>query len=208
MTQIVTKDGTLASTSKENVKNNGEVFTPSHIVNNMMDLIPLEFTSDPSAIMIEPTCGNGNFLVAMYRTKRLVGLSIKETLNTIIGMELNKDTLVMAHMRLYELVVNDMLTLGIKPNSNKWLEMAIKCVMIVRNNVFHVNDSLIVMSDYAKGKGKLANKKFVFSDPTGNNEVLTKKQQTTLETQVQKAFHAHNNKRNTLTLNPFFEVSK
>jgi hypothetical protein len=204
MPPILTKDGNLASTSKENVKANGEVFTPEYIVNDMMAMIPSEFLADSSAVMIEPTCGTGNFLVKMYTTKRLAGLTINETLNTIIGMELNEKTVVVAQTRLYELVANDMIQMGIKQASKQWFRMAIECVMIVRNNIFKVKDSLIVMNEYAKGKGTLANKKFVFSDPTGNNEVMTDKQRTALETKVKTAFRKHKDGTKSITLAPFF----
>lgn len=204
MPPIITKDGQLASTSKELVKENGEVFTPAHIVKAMMDLIPTEFVSDPSAIMIEPTCGTGNFIVEMYRYKRNAGLTIHEALNTIIGMELNKNTLVMAHKRLYELVAFDMTEQDIKKGSTQWFNTAIECVMIVRNNLFAVSDSLVVMNNYANGNGELAKKKFVFSDPTGNNEVMTDKQRNALNEKVKSAFRAHKDGKNSETLQPFF----
>lgn len=204
MTPIVTKDGQLASTSKENVKENGEVFTPAHIVSAMMGLIPTDFLADPSAVMIEPTCGTGNFLVHMYAASRSNGLTIQESLNRIIGMELNKNTIQVAKTRLYELVCTDMIESGIKKGSAEWFNMAIKCVAIVHNNIFAVKDSLVVMDDYAKGKGVLAKKKFVFIDPTGNGEVMSESERNKLITLIKTEFLKHKDGKKTETLAPFF----
>jgi hypothetical protein len=192
------------TTSRENVKNNGEVFTPFVIVDKMIDLIPTEFMSDSSACIIEPTSGNGQFLVKIFERRIAHGLSITEALNTMIGMEINPDTLVESHFRLYERVCSQMSVEGIKPQSKQWFNLAIECVAIVRNNIFKVNDYLVVMSEYNNGKGKLDTKKFVFSDPTGNNEVMTTKQRDSLLAKVKKAFKDHRDVKPSKTLAPFF----
>lgn len=204
MPPIITKDGQLASTSKENVKENGEVFTPAHIVFAMMGLIPSDFLSDASAIMIEPTCGTGNFLVQMYAVSRSNGLTIHESLNRIIGMELNKQTVQVAKTRLYELVCKDMIESGIKQGSSEWFNLAIECVAITHNNIFAVKDSLVVMDEYAKGKGILAKKKFVFLDPTGNGEVMSDSERNKIITRIKSEFRKHKDGKKTQTLAPFF----
>lgn len=52
--------------SKERVKNQGEVFTNAREVNAMLDLIP-DLTIDMT--FLEPTCGNGNFVIEIFRRK-------------------------------------------------------------------------------------------------------------------------------------------
>lgn len=55
--------------SKKRVKDLGEVFTASREVEAMLDLIPLDQFTNPLSTWLEPTCGNGNFLIAILARK-------------------------------------------------------------------------------------------------------------------------------------------
>ena len=57
--------------SKKRVKDHGEVFTPQHIVNDMLDLVKQE-TERIDSRFLEPACGTGNFLVETLRRKLAV----------------------------------------------------------------------------------------------------------------------------------------
>ena len=48
------------------IKNLGEVFTPPELLNETLDLFPSEIWSNPNLTWLDPTCGSGNFLVAIY----------------------------------------------------------------------------------------------------------------------------------------------
>lgn len=54
--------------SKERVRDFGEVYTPEHIVNDMLDLVKHE-TERIESRFLEPACGNGNFLAEVLRRK-------------------------------------------------------------------------------------------------------------------------------------------
>jgi len=54
--------------SKQRVADHGEVFTPSWLVEAMLDLVKDE-TERIDARFLEPACGSGNFLVAILRRK-------------------------------------------------------------------------------------------------------------------------------------------
>ncbi|MCL2738976.1 MAG: SAM-dependent methyltransferase [Bacteroidales bacterium] len=54
--------------SKERVQKHGEVFTPAWVVNDMLDLLPAEVW-EASKTFLEPACGEGAFLVEIYRRK-------------------------------------------------------------------------------------------------------------------------------------------
>lgn len=190
--------------NRDNVRNNGEVFTPTPIVDSMNNLIPVSAWTDKEFVFIEPTCGNGQFLTRIFEKRIANGLSIEEALNTLIGMDITADNIWDSHKRLFELACSEMLKNGIKKGSKQWFELAIRIVAIVRNNIFKVNDSLKVMADYGKSKGKLVTIKFVFEDPTGNNEVMTTKKRETQITNIKKAFREHKDKMNSHTLAPFF----
>lgn len=55
--------------SSERVRDAGEVFTPFNIIEDMLDLLPEDAWSfRPSRTYLEPSCGNGRFLVVvLYR---------------------------------------------------------------------------------------------------------------------------------------------
>lgn len=58
--------------SRERVKKHAEVYTPAHIVSEMLDMIERECPtafSDLDMTYLEPTCGNGNFVVQIYERK-------------------------------------------------------------------------------------------------------------------------------------------
>lgn len=55
--------------SRARVKARGEVFTADKEVQAMLDLIPEEQFKTPFSTFLEPACGNGNFLIAIFRRK-------------------------------------------------------------------------------------------------------------------------------------------
>lgn len=54
--------------SKQRVADYGEVLTPRHIVNAMLDLVKQE-TERIDSRFLEPACGTGNFLVEVLQRK-------------------------------------------------------------------------------------------------------------------------------------------
>lgn len=58
--------------SRHRVKTYGEVFTPRHMVDRMLDLVSEELETGPDFVdktFLEPAAGDGNFLVAILRRK-------------------------------------------------------------------------------------------------------------------------------------------
>lgn len=58
--------------SQQRVKAHGEVFTPRHMVNQMLDLVRSDLETGPQFVdktFFEPSAGDGNFLVAILRRK-------------------------------------------------------------------------------------------------------------------------------------------
>lgn len=58
--------------SKRRVRSFGEVFTPQHMVNQMLDLVRPELETGPRFVdktFLEPAAGDGNFLVTILRRK-------------------------------------------------------------------------------------------------------------------------------------------
>lgn len=55
--------------TRKRVRDLGEVFTAQREVNAMLDLIPAEQFINPLSTWLEPSCGNGNFLIAILARK-------------------------------------------------------------------------------------------------------------------------------------------
>lgn len=112
---IVLMDGII---SKERVKEYGEVFTPDSIVNDMMDLVDSRLNPECSdkeyisKIILEPSCGDGQFLVRILyrkleRVKKLPPeerqLHLIKSLCSTIGVDIQNDNVVNAKKRLYDI---------------------------------------------------------------------------------------------------------
>lgn len=137
--------------SKDRVSNHGEVFTPKHIVDEMLDQIPNSIWSDKEYICLEPTCGNGNFIVEIIRKKLENGLSIFQAINTTFGMDIMEDNIFECRQRVLEICK--------EYETNDTALFRLACVIV--NNIFRVDDSL----SYITNK-EWENKKFYDEDPT------------------------------------------
>ena len=70
MTQAIAEEQVVKS--RHRVKAYGEVFTPRHMVNRMLDLVREELETGPHFVdktFLEPAAGDGNFLVAILHRK-------------------------------------------------------------------------------------------------------------------------------------------
>ena len=70
MTQTIVEEQVVKS--RHRIKTYGEVFTPRHMVNRMLDLVREELEAGPHFVdktFLEPAAGDGNFLVAILHRK-------------------------------------------------------------------------------------------------------------------------------------------
>ena len=97
----MTKEITVKS--KERKDENGEVFTPAYIVDEMLALLPEGILEDSSKTFLDPTCGNGNILVQIL--KRRIELNLDPTLscNSLYGVDLMQDNIDDCRERLLKL---------------------------------------------------------------------------------------------------------
>ena len=166
--------------SKQRVRDHGEVFTPKHIVDKMCEMVPEHVWKDPTYLYLEPTCGNGNFLVAMLQKRIDNGIPVNKALNTLWGMDILKDNIHDSQTRLCDIVIKKMRAAKKGgPGSQWWFDYMSHYVAIIENNIFLVKDSLEFMSS-----GKFDAKKFVYSDPTGNDNVLSDKEQQNISDNI------------------------
>jgi hypothetical protein len=85
---------------QERRRETGEDFTPIPLVNEILDELPPESWTDPTQVFLDPSCGNGNFLVEVKKRLLAAGHSEENALSRILGIDLMHDNVVEACKRL------------------------------------------------------------------------------------------------------------
>lgn len=89
----------------DRVKDTGEVFTPDSLVQEMLESLNIDWSTPPQdKTFIDPTCGSGNFLVAL--AKRNIPLC------NIYGVDLMPDNIETTKRRLTEIFLEKGMELG------------------------------------------------------------------------------------------------
>lgn len=168
--------------SKKRVADHGEVFTPSWLVNAMLDLVKDE-SSRIDARFLEPACGSGNFLVCVLQRK-LAAVEVKFgkshfeknnygllALMCIYGIELLDDNISECRDNLIDIFAE---YLGIESSDNLYRA----AVGVLRNNIVG-GDALTMRTQeghpitFAEwgylGKGKFQRRDFRFDVLTGSS---------------------------------------
>ena len=92
--------------SKKRVRDFAEVFTAEREVKAMCDLIPPTVWDNIESTLLEPTCGNGNFLVEIYSRKLTKCKDEREglkALTSIVGLDIQEDNVIESRNRLKEM---------------------------------------------------------------------------------------------------------
>lgn len=100
--------------SKSRVSDFGEVYTAKKQVTDMVNMVNSE-VSEITATVLEPACGNGNFLVeilarkldtaAMFRaTHSIFEMLVLRAVSSVYGVDIQKDNTVECQERLYRQV--------------------------------------------------------------------------------------------------------
>ena len=72
----------------------GEVFTPSELVNNMLDKLPQEEITNPDKVVGDIAgCGNGNFLIEVLNRRLKAGVKHIDAIKTIYGVDIMEDNI-------------------------------------------------------------------------------------------------------------------
>jgi hypothetical protein len=86
--------------NKLRVKATGEVFTPTPLVQEILDKLDPELFKDPSKTFIDPACGDGQFLGEVLIRKIENGIDFEIALSTIYGVDLMQDNVDLCRERL------------------------------------------------------------------------------------------------------------
>lgn len=73
----------MTTKTSTRIKATGEIFTPTPLVNEILDKLPSSTLSDPSKSVLDPACGNGQFLIEVLKRRN--------NLNNIFGVDLMAD---------------------------------------------------------------------------------------------------------------------
>jgi type I restriction-modification system DNA methylase subunit len=82
------------------VKATGEVFTPTPLVQEILDKLPAEQFTDPAKTFLDPSCGDGQFLGEVLIRKMENGSTLEQALSTIYGVDLMQDNVDECRKRL------------------------------------------------------------------------------------------------------------
>ena len=181
--------------SKERVKQHGEVFTPDSIVNDMLDLTDKGLDTEDiwkyiDTTYLEPSCGNGNFLVRILdrkleKVQKLPKdqqeLALLHAVSSIYAVDIQKDNVEESRERLLNLIKTGTTELLELPDKEKLpfhfekielseeLEKSIK--LILENNIMHGNMLTCKQYEYINGNMPTGND-LVFCEYTWNNNLV------------------------------------
>lgn len=79
--------------TKTRTDQTAEVFTPTSLVNEMLDKLPIDVFTDSAKTVIDPACGNGQFLIAAAQRRKC--------LKNIFGVDLMVDNVCDTIARLH-----------------------------------------------------------------------------------------------------------
>lgn len=85
------------------VKENGELFTPKKIVDEILDKLDQSDPSlfrDPRKTFLDPTCGDGEFLAGALFRKLKNGIPFEQALSGVYGVDIMQDNVLECRRRL------------------------------------------------------------------------------------------------------------
>lgn len=86
--------------NKVRVKATQEVFTPTSLVQTILDELPSEYFTDPTKTVIDNSCGDGQFLSEVLIRKVSSGINFETALSTLYGVDIMQDNVDLCRERL------------------------------------------------------------------------------------------------------------
>ena len=92
----------MSGVDRENtrVKANGEVFTPTWLVEEILDEMDQEMFMCPNKTFLDPSVGDGQFLSSVLYRKLQSGIDFEQALSTVYGVDLMEDNVELCRERL------------------------------------------------------------------------------------------------------------
>ena len=89
---------------KERIDQTGEVFTPTPLVNEILDQLPTGLFKDSTKTFCDPSCGDGQFLIEVLKRKLVNGSTAWEASKTIYGVDIMEDNVELCRKRLRKIL--------------------------------------------------------------------------------------------------------
>lgn len=179
--------------SKNRVSEHGEVFTHTREVNAMLDMID-EIKNNIESTVLEPACGNGNFLIeVLVRKINMVETRYKRiqeefekwafiAVSSLYGVDLLEDNIIACRRRLYDYVSDKYNELYKKKTKKDYLKIIeyILSKNIVCGNALTLRDNNKIPITFSEWKlvtkNMVKRSDFVFSkllDPDETDKVIS-----------------------------------
>jgi len=82
------------------IKSLSEVFTPTSLVQEILNKLPQELFTDPNKTYLDHSCGDGQFLGEVLIKKVKNGIDFEQALKTIYGVDIMQDNVDLCRERL------------------------------------------------------------------------------------------------------------
>lgn len=135
--------------TKERVRNHGEVFTAEREVTAMLDLVKEE-TRNIDSTFLEPACGDGNFLVEIWRRKLNTVFKVSggndadceywatRAISSIYGIDIQQDNVIETQERLY----NDFFARYVRTYRHKPSRICLNSILFILSQNIQCGDTL------------------------------------------------------------------
>lgn len=112
-------------------KQTAEFFTPLWLAHDMIDKIPDDEWKDPTKTILEPACGDGNFVELCIRKKLQFGSTIKQAVENVYAVDLMEDNVEETKQRVKKLILENGGTEDLFPI----VDHNIKCADFLKTNL-------------------------------------------------------------------------
>jgi SAM-dependent methyltransferase len=92
--------------SKDRIRKNGEIFTPTALVRDVLNALPQDSFKDPKKTFLDPACGDGQFLIEVLGRK-MEHTDPLTALKTTFGVDIMASNVVAARNRLVTYIMNN-----------------------------------------------------------------------------------------------------
>ncbi len=86
--------------SRSRIKETSEIFTPTELVQEILNQLPEELFKDSTKTFCDPSCGDGQFLSEILIRKIQNGIKLETALSTIYGVDIMEDNVNLCRKRL------------------------------------------------------------------------------------------------------------
>lgn len=90
---------------KERRKKTAEVFTPEWLAQEMLDKIPDDYWDDPKKTALEPSCGDGVFVLLILKKRLEHGINLLDAVHTLYACDIMEDNIDICRERVRQFCI-------------------------------------------------------------------------------------------------------